>query len=161
MGVRASGPSLAGWATGQLRGVFPFGPWSVGVWARYSMPFASSLEVPSDLYISEMAAGLGLGRLLLSGPFELRFTLDPSVAVVTMAEGGDCSTHTEGARVGFRLGANLTGTVPIGGIFRGVVELGGDLDPAGLRGVRRIADDFPPFPVFTAGLLLGVELVLR
>jgi hypothetical protein len=162
LGTRVSGPGAVGWGTGQLRGMFPIGAWSAGLWARYDFPLAGPANAPSGLEMSSVSAGFSGGRRLLEGPFELRVTLDPSLAVVFMETGMESTpNHPEGARAAFRLGAGLTGTFRIASVFRGMVGIDGEFAPAGITGLRGVPNISTPIPVYTAGLLLGVEAVIR
>jgi hypothetical protein len=112
--------------------------------------------------MSSVSAGFSGGRRLLEGPFELRVTIDPSLAVVFMESGLETTpNHPEGDRAAFRLGAGLTGTFRLGGIFRGMIGIDGEFAPAGISGLREVPNLPVPIPVYTAGLLLGVEAIIR
>jgi hypothetical protein len=161
IGTRVSGPLPTGWVSGQLRGVVPFGPWSVGLWARYDLPFTTPREAPKGLEMSEVCVGFAMRRGFVAGPLELHVTLDPSIAIVVAEAGSeDDPKHPEGTSAAFRLGAGLGGTFRIGSIFRGVVALDGEFAPAGVKSPLLIARVIRA-PVYTAGLLLGVEAVIR
>jgi hypothetical protein len=165
LGPRVSGPGPMGWMGGKAGVLLPFGPWSLGLWARLDYVVGGPPRAPAGFSMSEVCVGLALGRRLLSGPLELRVSLDPSVADPGMEAGQEDMAHPEGSRVAFRIGTALTGTFRIAGIFRGMVTLDGELTPVGLAGLQRIPPDngitLPPMPVYTAGLSLGVEAILR
>jgi len=167
IGPRASGPGAMAWGSGLFRVQLPLGPWSLGFWARYDLHLAG----PSGPWVyfrtSAISAALSAGRRILAEPFELRATFDPSIAVVIMEAGSEDVTHPQGAKPALRLGSSLSGVFPLTGIFRGVVTLDGEFAPAGVNGGLRNIDtrDQPPqlpaVPIYTAGLLLGVEVPIR
>jgi hypothetical protein len=167
IGPRVSGPGAMAWGSGQGRVIVPFGPWSLSFWGRYDVHLAGPTGSFTNLGTSAVSAGLGAGRQILSGPFELRATIDPSLAVVLMESGYENLPHPEGAKVAFRLGTALSALFPIAGVFRGVVSLDGEFAPAGVNGGLGNIDthdqppQLPPVPVYTAGLLLGIEATLR
>lgn len=167
IGPRVSGPGAIAWGSGQLRAFLPFGPWSLSFWTRYDVHLAGPSGTFLNLGTSAVSAGLGAGRQILSRPFELRVTVDPSLAVVLMESGFENLPHPEGAKLAFRMGAALSALFPIAGVFHGVVSLDGELAPAGVNGGLRNIDthdqppQLPPVPVYTAGLLLGIEATIR
>jgi hypothetical protein len=165
LGPRVSGPGPMGWMGGKAGVLLPWGPWSLGLWARLDYVVGGPPRAPSGFSMNEVCVGLALGRRLLNGPLELRVSLDPSVADPGMEAGEEDMAHPEGSRVAFRIGTTLTGTFRIAGVFRGIVTLDGELTPAGLAGLQRIPPEngitLPPMPVYTAGLLLGVEAIIR
>jgi hypothetical protein len=167
IGPRVSGPGAMAWGSGQLRVLVPFGAWSLSFWTRYDVHLAGPSGDWTNLGASAVSAGLGAGRQIFSRPFELRATVDPSLAVVLMESGFENLPHPEGAKVAFRLGTGLSAVFPIAGMFRGVVALDGEFAPAGVNGGIRNIDtrdqppQLPPVPVYTAGLLLGIEASLR
>jgi len=166
IGPRFSGPGTTGWGSARLGLQLPIGPWSVGFWARYDVPLSSPPGNWLNLDLSAVSAGLSAGRRIISKPFELRATLDPSIAVVMMEAGHENTTHPEGAKPVFRLGSSVSGLFPIAGVFRGVVAVEGEFAPAGITGLRNIdthnqPPQLPPVPVYTAGILLGVEASIR
>ena len=169
LGPRASGPGAMAWGSGLLRVQLPFGPWSAGVWARYDLRLAGPSGEWVNFSASSVSAGLSAGRKIVSGSFELRVSVDPSVALVIMTGGGGDENDDEAPRTGvkpvFRLGTTLSGLFPLAGAFRGVIALDGEFAPAGITGLRNIdthnPPELPPVPVYTAGFLLGVEASLR
>ncbi len=167
IGPRVSAPAPMPWGSGQARAIVPFGAWSLGFWMRYEVRLAGPSGNYLNLGASEVSAGLGAGRRLLSGPFELRATVDPSLSVVLMESGYENLPHAEGTKLALRLGTGLSALFPIAGAFRGVVSLDGELAPAGVKGGLGNIDthfqppQLPPVPVYTAGLLLGIEATVR
>jgi hypothetical protein len=162
LGGRASGPGKTAWASGQLRAIFPLGPWDLGVWARYDRAVAGPPSAPKGFDMDSAAAGLLFGRHFFGGPFELRATLDPSINVIMMeAVEDESKPHPEGAKVTFRIGGMISGSFPIAGIFRGLVAVDAEFAPAGVSGFAKLQDGLPSVPTFSAGLLLGVEAAIR
>jgi hypothetical protein len=166
IGPRVSGPGAMAWGSGHLGVDLPIGPWSVGFWARYDVHLAGPSGPWDDFRTSAVSAGVAVGRRIISHPFELRATLDPSIAVVMMEAGHENMPHPEGAKPAFRLGATLRGYFPIAGVFRGVVALDGEFVPAGITGLHNIDNinqppQLPSVPTYTAGLLLGAEATIQ
>jgi hypothetical protein len=161
LGPRVSGPGAAAWGSAAIRAELPFGPWSAGIWARADQVFAGPRGAPRGFELTSASAGLSAGRRLVGGPFELKLTLDPSLAIVMMEAGDEDKMHPEGAKVAFRLGASLAGSFHIASVFRGVVAIDGEFAPAGIGGLKKISPDLPDVPVYTAGLLLGIEASIR
>jgi hypothetical protein len=166
LGPRASGSAAMAWGSGQLRVLRSLGPWSLSAWTRYDAHLAGPDGDWTNFGASAVSVGLGAGRQILSGPFELRATVDPSIAVVFMESGHEDMSRADGSKVAFRLGTALSALFPIRGIFRGVVSLDGEFAPAGVKcGLGNIdtqdqSPQLPPVPVYTAGLLLGIEASL-
>lgn len=161
-GVRISAPATAGWMTTRLGAVLPLGEWSVGMYARYDMALAGPRATPAGFDMDAVSAGFSLGRRLLRDPFDLRVTLDPTLSVVMMEAGQeDQIDHPEGARVAFRIGTSARGSFHLAGAFRGLILIDGELSPAGVAGWRKIHPSLPATPVYTAGVLLGVEAIIR
>jgi hypothetical protein len=161
LGVRGSGPGATAWGSAQLRGILPLGAWLLGFWARYDFPFRGPPDPPPGFEMDAVSAGFAFGRRLLAQPFELRLTIDPSMAVVMQEAGMEDKPHPEGAKVAFRLGTTLSGSFRIASIFRGVVMIDGEFAPAAITGLSKIQSTLPPVPAYTAGLLLGIEAVIR
>jgi hypothetical protein len=167
IGPRASGPGAMAWGSGQGRVLVPFGPWSLSFWGRYDVHLAGPSGDWTNLGTSAVSAGLGAGRQILVGPLVLRATIDPSLSVVLMEAGYENLPHPEGAKVALRLGAALSAIFPLASVFRGVVSLDGEFAPAGvMHGLGNIdtrdqPPELPPVPVYTAGLLLGIEAIVQ
>lgn len=166
IGPRVSGPDAIAWGSALGRLQLPLGPWFLGFWVRYDAHLAGPRGHWEHFETSAVSGALSVGRRVVSGPFELRVTLDPSIAVVMMESGHEDEPHPEGAKPAFRLGTSVLGLFPISGAFRGVVGLDGEFAPAGIGGFRNIdthnnPPQLPPVPVYTAGLLLGVEASIR
>jgi len=165
VGPRVSGPDAMAWGSGYFRLQMPFGPWSAAVWGRYEVHLAGPDHAPTNFKTSAFSVGLGAGRRIISKPFELRATFDPSVAVVIMESGYENQPHPEGAKPALRLGTSLSALFPIAGVFRGVVAIDGEFAPAGFTGIHNIDTNpmpqLPPVPWYTAGILLGVEAHVR
>jgi hypothetical protein len=167
IGPRASGPGAIAWGSALGRVQLPLGPWSLGFWTRYDLHLAGPSGPWMYFRTSAFSAALSVGRRIVSQPFELRATLDPSIAVVIMEAGSEDVPHPQGAKPALRLGTSLSGLFPINGVLRGVVSLDGEFAPAGLGGGLRNIDtvdqppQLPPVPVYTAGLLLGIEASIR
>jgi hypothetical protein len=161
LGPRVSGPGATVSGSAEIRAAVPFGPWSAGIWARADQQFAGPSGAPRGFEMSAASAGLFAGRRLVDGPFELKLTIDPSLAIVMMEAGDEDRQHPEGAKVAFRLGASLAGSFRIASVFRGVVAIDGEFAPAGIGGLKKISPDLPDVPVYTAGLLLGIEASIR
>jgi hypothetical protein len=166
VGPRVSGPGAIGWLSGRLGLQLPFGPWFAGFWARYDLHLAGPSGDWVNFSTSSISASLTAGRRLMTDPFELRVTFDPSVAVVLMEAGHESMPHPEGAKPALRLGTSLAGVFPIKGMFRGVISLDGEFAPAGFAGLGNIdtqnhPPQLPAVPTYTAGILLGVEASVR
>jgi hypothetical protein len=166
VGPRVSGPGAIAWLSGRLGLVLPFGPWFAGFWARYDVHLAGPSGDWVDLRTSSISASLTAGRRLMTDPFELRVTFDPSVAVVLMEQGHENQPHAEGARAALRLGTSVAALFPIKGMFRGVIGVDGEFAPAGIHGLSNIdTHDNPPqlpaVPTYSVGILLGVEASVR
>lgn len=166
LGPRLSGPGAMAWGSARLGLQLPIGPWAIGFWARYDLHLAGPDGHWVNLETSSVSAAVSVGRRILANPFELRVTVDPSIAVVMMESGYEDRPHPEGAKPMFRLGSSVSGLFPIAGVFRGVVALDGEFAPAGITGMRNIdthnqPPQLPPVPVYTAGILLGVEASIR
>jgi hypothetical protein len=165
IGPRVSGPGAVAWIGGQAGALLPFGPWSIAFWARYDVAVAGPPGAPSGFSMSAVSAGVTGGRRLYDGPFELRVLLSPSIAAVMMEAGDEDEPHPEGTKVAFRIGTGLAATFRIASIFRGAVTLDGEFAPAGITGLRGLPTvngiTLPPVPVYTGGLLLGVEALIR
>jgi hypothetical protein len=166
IGPRASGPGAMAWGSARVGLNLPFGPWFVGFWARYDVHLAGPSGSWVNFSTSSLSASFTAGRRLISDPFELRVSFDPSLAVVLMEAGYESAPHPDGARPALRLGTSVSGLFPIAGIFRGVVTVDGEFAPAGITGLGNIdttnqPPQLPPVPVYTAGILLGVEASLR
>jgi hypothetical protein len=162
LGARTSGPGLTGWGTGQIRGVLPLEAWSIGFWARYDLPLAGPPSAPDGFQMNGVSAGFAVGRRLVDGPFEVRVSLDPSMAIVMMESGAEEDPdHPEGAKIAFRLGTLLSGSFRFNSTFRGVIALDGEFAPAGISGLRKIQSTLPAVPVYSAGLMFGVEAMIR
>jgi hypothetical protein len=168
IGPRASGPGAMAWGSGLLRVQLPLGPWSLGFWTRYDVHLAGPDGPWATFRTSAVSAALSVGRQIVSRPFELRATFDPSIAVVIMESGYENLPHPEGAKPALRLGTSLSGLFPIAGVIRGVVSLDGEFAPAGLTGTgisnidtHDTPPQLPPVPVYTVGLLLGIEASIR
>ena len=157
VGPRVSGPGAAMWVSGALRGSFPIDRWSAGLWARFDQVVVPMDDAPPDLAMSAFSVGAAVGRELYRGSFELRASLEPSIATVMMeAKHEREPDHPEGSRIAFRMGANLQAAFPLGDVLRAAVALDGDVAPAGFDGLAPIDARLPPVPVYTAGLSLGI-----
>lgn len=158
LGARYRRPDEAIWGAATVRGTIPFGAWSGGFWVRAAIP--KSLEHRADSRphtTSEATLGLSGGRRLISGPFELHLTFDPSLTlafepIVSPSQPSQPGQpqqpdRREGLSVHInpQLGLGLRGTFPLTGPLRGVVALDGAFLPATIG----------------AGLSLGIEAVIR
>jgi hypothetical protein len=164
LGPRASGPGTMVWASGELRMLIPFGPWSPAAWVRYDIHAAGPRNAPANFGTSAVSAGLGVARRIVPAPFELYVILDTSLAVVIMEDGSDALPHPEGAKPALRLGTGLYGTFPLHGIVRGVLKVDGEFAPAGIGGLQIAAGQQPLLPLvpgYTAGLSLGMQVTVR
>ncbi len=139
----------------------PFGAWSFGVYGRYD---ALVIDAPPDSHFQEIALGVEVRRGFAVGPLVVEPSVRPSLAVVTK-EGGN--GHPEETRVDGRIGAALRLTFPLTERLRGVVLADGELSPSELDSPRKKdgepTDGGPkelPFPSYTVGLGLGVEVSL-
>ncbi len=101
-GLRFSAPTRAVWFAPELRATIPVEAWSVGFWLRYALPFTLD-AVPKDFSMSQANLGLAAGRQLLASPVEVRLTVDPSIAVISM-EGDGTDGHASGAQIDFQIG---------------------------------------------------------
>jgi len=157
-------PRYAGRSNVILGGVsagaaIPFGPWFGGVWLRYDA-LSVSLS-PQGGPLTEVCFGAAGGRSFMLGPIELRGSVVPSVAVVTRDTGkpGDGETHVDG-----RIGLDARGVIPITPLVRAIVALDGEIAPREFGDDMRPRHDddrFSPFPAYTLGLGVGVELAPR
>jgi hypothetical protein len=129
--------------------MIPFGAWSGGLWLRAAIP--KSLEgrrEPRNHVTSEATLGLSGGRRLITGPFELHLTFDPSLTLVfePIENPLEPQRHDDlSVRINPQLGLGLRGTFPLAGPIRGAVALDGAFLPSTLGG----------------GLSLGIEAVIR
>lgn len=159
--TRVTGPHPALWLGGDLRVLLPIDAWHVGIGARYEAPVAGPEHAPPGFTASSVSVALEGGRRLLASPFDLRVTFDPSLAIVMMESGHEEPGHPEGAKVMFRLGAGIRGAFRIIDALRGLVVLDAELAPSGIAGAPRIAASLPDVPVYTFGLSLGLEAIVR
>jgi hypothetical protein len=152
LGARYRRPENAIWGATTVRAMIPFGAWSGGFWLRAAVP--KSLEGSREKrnhVTSEATFGLSGGRRLITGPFELHLTIDPSLTLAfepieTPAQPDQPDRYEEfSVRINPQLGLGLRGTFPLAGPVRGAVALDGAFLP------RTIG----------AGLSLGIEVVIR
>jgi hypothetical protein len=165
-GPRVTGPGAMAWLSTRLGLQLPFGPWFAGFWARYDAHLAGPTGTWVNFSTTSISASLSAGRRLLTEPFELRVSFDPSVAAVVMEAGNDNLPHPDGAKLALRLGTSVAAIFPIKGPFRCVISLDGEFAPAGIHGLGNIdTQDKPPqtpaVPTYSAGILLGVEASVR
>ena len=66
--------------------------------------------------------------------------------------------HAEGARVTFRIGAELGATARLNDLLRARIAFDGEVTPAD---AALIADGFPHSPRYMMGLSLGLEAVIH
>jgi hypothetical protein len=159
VGIRFSGPVAALWFAPELRATVPLEAWSVGVWARYGLPYVFA-PLPTDFSMSQVNVGFSAGRQLLSAPVDVRVCLNPSLSVVAMdADVND--NEVSGAKIDFYLGAGLSAAIPFSRVWRGVVALDAEMVPAAIRAERRIDPALPVLPAYEVGAAFGVELVAR
>jgi hypothetical protein len=154
------------WLSTRLGLQLPFGGWFAGFWARYDAHLAGPTGNWVNFSATGISAALSVGRRLLTEPFELRVSLDPSVAAVLMEAGNDDAPHPDGAKLALRLGTSVSAVFPLKGIFRGVISVDGEFAPAGIHGLGNIySRDNPPqlpaVPTYSAGILFGVEASVR
>lgn len=159
---RYTGPLHTLWGGVAIRGSIPFGDWSVALQGRFELPTWIFGNVPIDFSISEMSIGLGIGRRFVRRPFELHTVLDLSMNVVTM-EGGNESNLAQASGMDPRVGLAVRTVWPLGGRWRFIVALDGEMAPLAIVGSddRKIDDALPPLPSYTLGLSLGVEMGLK
>lgn len=151
-GARYRNPERAIWGAGTLRAMIPFGAWSGGFWFRGAIP--ASLEGRGEKHnhtSSEATLGVSGGRRLVSGPFELTATIDPSITFAFEPNVSPGAPIEPGrreeliVRINPQVGLGLRGTFPIAGPIRGAVAIDGEFLPATIGG----------------GLSLGIEAVIR
>jgi hypothetical protein len=158
-GPRMSGPDATVWMSGGLRGVIPLGPWSLGLWTRFDLPVAMERVISPYFSMSSVSVGLSGGRTFTLGSFAIDALLAPSAAVVSMELAPDENVkHPEGARVAFRLGAELGASARITDWLRARIAVDGEVTPAD---AALIADGFPHPPRYMLGLSLGLEAVIH
>lgn len=158
-GPRVSGPDTSAWMSGSLRGAIPFGPWAIGLWTRFDLPIAMERALSPYFSMSSVSLGLSGGRSFSLGPVALEARFAPSVAVVSMELAADETVkHPEGARVAFRLGAEVGAATRITDWLRARIALDGEVAPASSV---LIADGFPRTPRYMMGLSLGLEAVIH
>jgi hypothetical protein len=156
-----------GWASGFVDVALPFGLWSMEFWGRYELNLVGPPGNWATFRTSGFSLGAAAGRAIVTRPFELRATLTPSLAVIFMEAGNEQPTSPGGAKPELRLGGGLSALFPIADVFRGVVAIDGEFAPAGIpSGIRNIdtvnnPPELPAVPVYTAGLLFGVEATIR
>ena len=149
LGVRYRRPEEAIWGAATVRAMIPFGAWSGGFWLRAAIP--ASLEgrgEPHNHATSEATLGLSAGRRLITGPFELHLTFDPSLTLAfePIVNPLEPKRHDElSVRISPQLGLGLRGTFPLAGPIRGAVALDGAFLPETIG----------------VGLSLGIEAVIR
>lgn len=158
-GPRLSGPDTTVWMSGALRAAIPIGPWALGFWTRFDLPVSMERAISPYFAMSSVSIGLSGGRSFSVGSFALEALLAPSVAVVSMELAPNENVkHTEGARVAFRLGAELGATARINDWLRARIAFDGEVTPAN---AAVIADGFPRPPRYMMGLSLGLEAVIH
>jgi hypothetical protein len=154
---RYAGAAQVLWGGVIVAAALPPGPWGGGVWIRYdgiAVPLAEHMPP-----LREVCMGATAFRSFAAGPLELRAALRPSLAVVSRE--GDRDQREE-TRFDFRLGAEAQALVPITKALRAVVALDGELSPIELaHGMRPSRDREAPFPTYTLGLGLGMEVAIR
>ena len=135
------------------------GVWALGLWTRFDLPIAMERARSPYFSMSSVSIGLSGGRSFSLGSFALEAQLAPSVAVVSMELAPDENVpHPEGARVGFRLGAELGATTRINDWLRARIAFDGEVTPAK---AALIAEGFPRPPRYMMGLSLGLEAVIH
>jgi hypothetical protein len=158
LGARYHRPDEAIWGAATVRAMIPFGAWSGGLWLRAAVPKSLEEHGGSRSHVSsEATLGLSGGRRLISGPFELHLTVDPSLTLAfeptvspgqpTQPDQPQQPDRREGLSVHInpQIGLGLRGTFPLAGAFRGAVALDGELLPGTIG----------------AGVSLGIEAVIR
>jgi hypothetical protein len=157
LGARYHRPDNAIWGAATARAIIPFGAWSGGFWLRAAIPRSLEEHGESRSHItSEATLGLSGGRRLISGPFELHLTLDPSLTLafepVSLEQPSQPGQppkpdRREGLSVHInpQIGLGLRGTFPLVGALRGAVALDGEFLPNTIG----------------AGVSLGIEAVIR
>jgi hypothetical protein len=153
------------WMSAELRGVVPFDPWSFGLWGRYDLPIRDPDDAQRGTSFTSFCAGLTFGRRLFRfGPVDIAASPEPSVGAVMLAYGAYDQSRVSEATVALWLGAGLEGSFPLGGIFRGVVALQGDVAPLGLSDAVPSYSggvEPPSYPTYAVGLSVGVEAMIR
>lgn len=162
---RYAGGSNLMWGGINLGAAIPFGPWVAGAWLRYDGPNAR-LDNDHIGEMSELAIGANAGRTFKLDPIELRTSAIVSAAVVTRhGQQVNEETHVAG-----RFGAEARASLPITSLFRAVLAFDGDVAPAEIRDSDhkpqpttpdKDESRYVPFPTYTFGLGLGVELTPR
>jgi hypothetical protein len=158
-GIRYGGPPRAVWFAPELRATIPVDAWSAGLWLRYAIPYTFDAVLP-DFSMSQVNLGFAGGRRLLDSPLEVRLTVDPSIAVISM-EGGSGENLASGAKIDFQIGLGLSAALPITTTWRGVIRLDGGISPESLGKERRIDPSLPPLPAYQIGASIGVEALVR
>lgn len=163
---RYAGKTGLFWLGAGLDAAIPFGAWSVGGWGRVDAIRLDHSDPGTDL--DEGCVGLSVGRDFALGHVGARASVRPSLAVVSAENGPSTDGQTE---VFGRIGAELRLLIPFTRALRGVVALDGELSPSvldtprsGSRGGDAADPDANPaipFPGYTVGLGLGVELAIR
>ncbi|MDI1429077.1 hypothetical protein [Polyangium sorediatum] len=157
LGPRYAGPAHRIWGGGTLMAAVPFQSWGGGVWLRLdglSMPLVEGLPPMGELCI-----GASAFRSITLGSIELRPALRPSLAVVTsVVPEEDLESDKkfdQDTRVHFRIGLETQVVVPLTDAFRAVIALDGEISPS-----ARVWST-GPFPAYTIGLGVGIEMAIR
>ena len=158
LGARYRRPDNAIWGAATVRAMIPFGAWSGGLWLRAAVPRSLEEHGGSRSHTgSEATLGLSGGRRLITGPFELHLTVDPSLTLAfeplvlpgqpTQPGQPPQPDRREGLSVHInpQIGLGLRGTFPLAGPIRGAVALDGAFLPETIG----------------AGVSLGIEAVIR
>lgn len=157
LGPRYAGPAHRIWGGATLMAAVPFQSWGGGVWIRLdglSMPLVEGLPQTGELCI-----GASAFRTFTIGSVELRPALRPSLAVVTSVVPeedleGD-KKFDQDTRVNFRIGLETQVVVPLTDAFRALIALDGEISPS-----ARVWST-GPFPGYTIGLGVGIEMAIR
>ena len=149
-GARYGTPAGTIWGSAGARVDVPLGAWSLGVWGRYAEPLAKGDTGRGAQPISEVNLGISGGRRLVTTPFELRVTLDPSVNVVSEQKPAPTpqaalAQEGQGAAVDLRVGVGLRAAFRFTDTWRGATGIEGDIgtESAGV------------------GAYVGIEAVIR
>lgn len=155
VGPRLAGGADAAMLRAEVSGAVPFGAWWPSLQLRYDTVVMSHRP-----HLDTFDLGLGFARVFALGAVDLRTGVTASAALLRRELPRPAGEET---RVDVRLGAQAVAAIPLDTNLHLVVGL--DFDLAQGRSRDEVTDDAnghapTPFPFFTLGAFVGVELGL-